>query len=1068
MNKKTRSIVVLFALAAGSLVTLATSPASPVKAASTESSAIYKITAVESDAAPLGCVVNCPTIKSNTPTFAVQNTIGTTVASASKIDTFSASAWDETTRAQKSYEGGCAIVPVASANPATSGLKCWGDNSRGQLGDETATSSLTTPVTATENGTPITGVTDLSTNGLTTCIVAGGVLKCVGSGNWEGNYSKRYQLYENTRTTTVSTGNETNTVNRNYSLLNIYNSAGTVIYTKTDTNWIPDTLVSKAWTNFSGFGTDVVKVQVGSANGSSSTPTICVLLASGKAKCAVVTAGVATSIDDALTARVSESDCDGVTTVGPPAVKYENPLHYCDNSLLGGRTTYDKRDTGGSGTLTSSATWTWADAGVDGAVDIAMPSDSWGASSMCFAGATTVCRTFSAGEFGAKSDPIEGGDNSQAVYMTSGWGPPGLCLYSNNTISCGAGTSGPTGTKLATKVTAVAVMAKPLNIFFGSNQSMQKLYFLLPSGLLAADAWILTCSSCQSNSGSVVAPVTAFAASTAADYTYAKSINGSTDSPDYIPMTIVSGDRKSRSSVAISVKTASGENLTGVAVRWTAPDAPGLLSSSSSSNLTTDETGSARSTVTSGPVTFTLSVPSISVCPPTCTNGQSPTTSTTSTTVAGSTPTAARPAGSLATGATLQAASITVIVGDTGTINITVPDPPAIVSRKISVTLPDGTPVPNATVQLKNNYLTYAYTNSGSSTSTWSSRPKDTKGYLGQMNCAYCFVAPPKYATGVDGSVTFSSFDPSSRSSTYDADVAYDDGELNQNVKKTFASTTETVQMPFMAAIKVALPDADPTTPTKDADADPATPETDIKTDSTGGVTIETDLVDEDKAPISGVSQSVEPVNSGSSCEQGGLVGSSDKVSTICAGGGVSASSLDKAAIVRAMRVKANAGCSAMMVAKTGSNGKATLVICPTASTKYRVRATGAVASKTICVRVNNVPCGVSSTSVNTPTNTNTDTYTPVIVSKVAVMKKGKVTSFTTLNKTAKVNIPKGAKVVLVVAVTTKKFCSVSGTSVKALLPGSCTISVKVTPKATAKVKKPKTTTTKIKITIKK
>jgi len=268
--------------------------------------------------------------------------------------------------------------------------------------------------------------------------------------------------------------------------------------------------------------------------------------------------------------------------------------------------------------------------------------------------------------------------------------------------------------------------------------------------------------------------------------------------------------------------------------------------------------------------------------------------------------------------------------------------------------------------------------------------------------------------------------------------------------------------MPFMAAIKVALPDADPATPAKDADADPATPETDIKTDSTGGVTIETDLVDEDKAPISGVSQSVEPVNSGSSCEQGGLVGSTDKVSTICAGGGVSASSLDKAAIVRAMRVKANAGCSAMMVAKTGSNGKATLVICPTASTKYRVRATGAVASKTICVRVNNVPCGVSSTSVNT------GSYTPEIVSKVAVMKKGKVTSFTTLNKTAKVSIPKGAKVVLVVAVTTKKFCSVSGTSVKALLPGSCTISVKVTPKATAKVKKPKTTTTKIKITIKK
>jgi len=1051
MNKKTRSIFVLFALAAGTLVTLATSPASPVKAASTESSALYKITAVESEAPPLGCVAGCPTVKSNTPTFTVQNTIGTTVASASKIDTFSTSAWDQATNTQKSFEGGCAIVGT--------GLKCWGDNSRGQLGDETTTSSLTTPVTATEGGTALSNVTDLSTNGLTTCVVAGGILKCVGSGNWEGNYSKRYNLWDATATVAYPSGTESGRVQVNSNLLNIYNSANTLIYTKTDTNWIPDTLVSKNWTTFTGLGNNVAKVQVGSGNNGSSTPTICVLLTTGLAKCAVVTAGTATSITDANTTEVREADCDGLTTSATPPVKYEVAADWCSGAQIGVRTSFERHTKGGNGTLTSSATWTWADAGVTGAVDIAMPSDSWGASSICFAGPTTICRTFSAGEFGAKTDPIEGGENSQAVYMTSGWGPPGLCLYSNNTISCGAGTSGPTGTKMATKVTAVAVMAKPMNIFFGSNQTMQKLYFLLPSGILAADAWILTCSNCQSQSGSVVAPVTAFSASTASDFTYAKSINGSTDSADYIPMTIVSGDRKSRSSVAISVKTASGENLTGVSVRWTAPDAPGLLSSSASSTLATDETGSARTTVTSGPVTFTLSVPSISVCPPVCTNG--PTTTTT--TVAGGT-ISTKPAGSLSSGATLQAASMTVIVGDTGTINITVPDPPAIVSRKISVTLPDGTPVPNATVQLKNNYLTYAYTNSGSGTSTWSSRPKDTKGYLGQMNCAYCFVAPPKYATGVDGSVTFSSFNPSSRSSAYDADIAYDDGELNQNVKKTFASTTETVQMPFMASIKVALPDADPTTPAKETDADPSTPETDVKTDSTGGVTIETDLVDEDKAPISGVTQSVETVNPGSSCEQGGLVSSTDKVTSICANGGVSASSINKAAIVRAMGVKTSAGCSAMMSTKTASNGKATLVVCPSTSTKYRIRGTGAIASKTICVRVNNVPCGVSSSSVNTGTSTNTPT---AVVSKIAVMKKGKVTSFTTINKTAKVKIPKGAKVALTVAAASKKFCSVSGTSVKAIKPGSCSISVKVTPKATAKVKKPKTTTTKIKITIK-
>ena len=1027
MTKKTRSLFVLFAFAAGTLVTLATSPASPVKAAEpVESSAIYKITPVESEAQPLGCVYNCPTLKTNTPTFAVQDSVANTVATATEIDTFNTSAWDQASQAQKTYQGGCAIV--------SAGLKCWGDNSRGQLGDETITSSLTTPVTATEGGTALSNVTDVSTNGLTTCVVAGGALKCVGAGNWEGNYSKRHSMYSNTYTYTNSSQTRINSTSQK---LEIFNAANTLIYEKTDTNWIPDTLVSKNWTTFTALGSNVAKVQVGSGQNGSSTPTICVLLTTGLAKCAVVTAGTTSQPAELNFSSGSEYDCNAGST-GDGV--YET-TSWCNDA--GGN--FKQRDYGQSGTLTSSATWTWADAEVTGAVDIAMPSDSWGASSICFAGATTICRTFQSGVFGAKQT-VENGENSQAVYMTSGWGPPGLCLYSNNTISCGAGTSGSNGVSaVATKVTAVAVMAKPLNIFFGTTQLMQKLYFLLPTGLLAADAWILTCSSCQSQSGSVVAPVTAFSASTSTAFTYAKSVNGATDSADYIPMTVMSGNRKSRSSVAISVKTASGENLTGVSVRWTAPDAPGLLSSSASSTLATDANGAARTTVTSGPVTFTLSVPTVTVCPPVCMPGQQPSKET-----APATPSTA---GVLASGATLQAASITVIVGDTGSITITVPDAPAIVARKISVTLPDGTPVPNATVQLKNNYLTYAYTNSGTSTSTWSSRPKDTNGYLGQMNCAYCFVAPPKYATGADGSVTFSSFNPASRSSAYDADVAYDDGELNQNVKKTFTSITETVMMPFMAAIKVTLPDADPATPAKEADADPSTPGTDINVDATGGVTVVTDLVDEDNIPISDFSQSVETVNAGSSCEQGGLVAATDKVTSICASGGVAAMSVNETSRIQAMSVvsaKAKAGCKAMMTATTGSNGKATLKICPTVSTRYRIRATGAIATQTICVRVNKLPC-VTAASVG---------------NKSLTLKKGGVATFAVISKTTKINVPKGAKVVLVVAAKSKKFCSVSGTTVKALSKGSCIVSVKVTPKATAKVKKPATTTTNITVTI--
>ena len=1102
MNKKTRSIFVLFALAAGTLVTLATSPASPVKAAApVESSAIYKITAVESTYTPIGCY-GCGSTTTNVPTFTVQNTIGTTVANATKIDTFSTSAWDETTRAQKSYEGGCAIV--------SGGLKCWGDNSRGQLGNETTTTSLTTPVTATENGTAITDVTDLSTNGLTTCIVAGGSLKCVGAGNWEGNYSKRFSSYDVTATSGPRANNgsipENDRIQINTEKLIIYNASDVEIYRKESTTWIPDTLVSKAWTTISSLGSGVAKVQVGNSN-NGSTPTICVLLTTGTAKCAVVTAGVETSIssDPEKIETVNESDCDGVTS-GTPPIKYEVSGGYCNDSQLGVNTTWARHDAGTYwAKRTASATWTWTDAGVTGAVDIAMPSDSWGASSICFAGATTICRTFQTGEFGLAVE-VENGENSQAVYITSGFGPPGLCLYSNETISCGQGTYATSGAsaKMASKVTPVAVMAKPLNIFYSQTQTMQKLYFLVPSGLLAAESWIFNCNGCP-ESQKVVTPVTAFSASTASAYNFVSSVSGSTDSADYIPLKVLSGTRSSSLKYRqVSIKISeTAEILAGVSIKWTAPDAVGTLTlgSSSSSDDKTDTSGLASVYLPNGPVTFTLSPPAMTsnmcppncgptstVCPPTCVSSQNPNSTTTTTT------TIPPPNGTLASGASLQSASITVVVADSGSVEVNVPKPPTIYTRKVSVILDnaDRTPVPSATVQLKNNYLTYAYKNSGSSTSTWSSRPKDTKGFLGQMNCAYCFVAPPKYVTGTDGTVSFQSFDQGTRSGAYDADVAYDDGVFNQVVKPIFTSLTETIKLPFMASVKVTLPDADPTTPAVEADADTSTPEVDLKPDANGAVEIKTEVKDEVGAPMGGIKQVAETVTTG--CETGGLISSSTKVDTVCSEGAVSTetvtkSSIDaisKASIVRAMKVKTAAGCSAIVQTTAGSNGQATLVLCPTTSTKYRVRGKGALAAKTFCVRVNNTPCGAvstSSTPTNTPTNTtptntptnttptytNTNTYTPtVVVSKVAVMKKGKVTSFTTINKTAKVSVPKGAKVVLVVAVTTKKFCSISGTSVKAHLPGSCTISVKVTPKATAKVKKPKTTTTKIKITIKK
>ncbi|MEI8397915.1 MAG: hypothetical protein WCG33_02080, partial [Actinomycetes bacterium] len=80
--------------------------------------------------------------------------------------------------------------------------------------------------------------------------------------------------------------------------------------------------------------------------------------------------------------------------------------------------------------------------------------------------------------------------------------------------------------------------------------------------------------------------------------------------------------------------------------------------------------------------------------------------------------------------------------------------------------------------------------------------------------------------------------------------------------------------------------------------------------------------------------------------------------------------------------------------------------------------------------------------------------------------KKGKTISFATINKSAKISIPKGATVVLKVAKSSKSKCSVVKTTVKALAVGTCSLTVAVTPRATTKVKKPKTVTRSTKVIV--
>jgi hypothetical protein len=93
---------------------------------------------------------------------------------------------------------------------------------------------------------------------------------------------------------------------------------------------------------------------------------------------------------------------------------------------------------------------------------------------------------------------------------------------------------------------------------------------------------------------------------------------------------------------------------------------------------------------------------------------------------------------------------------------------------------------------------------------------------------------------------------------------------------------------------------------------------------------------------------------------------------------------------------------------------------------------------------------------------------TPTVVApKVVSVKKGKTVTVLSALKTLGNTIVLKSKIVTTVSPASKKICSVSSSGVvKGLKAGKCSLTVKITPPATKKVKKPKTTTAKISITI--
>lgn len=93
----------------------------------------------------------------------------------------------------------------------------------------------------------------------------------------------------------------------------------------------------------------------------------------------------------------------------------------------------------------------------------------------------------------------------------------------------------------------------------------------------------------------------------------------------------------------------------------------------------------------------------------------------------------------------------------------------------------------------------------------------------------------------------------------------------------------------------------------------------------------------------------------------------------------------------------------------------------------------------------------------------------PVSTSRsIPTLKKGKTISPKSIAKNAGLTVASGSKVVLSISASSKRICAVvsSSAGVRGIKAGSCRITMKITPKATSKVKKPKVITKTLSIRI--
>ena len=988
---------------------------------------VFKITVNTATMAQPGCP-GCAEMTTTVPQYE-PNSGFSALANARKIDTQNPAQYG--TSWTEANDGGCGITQ-------SRGLLCWGRNYFGQLGNGTRTDAAT-PVAATG----VSDVIDVATSVDTTCVVTGDArLRCVGAGGWPGVATTSREQVGGTYVVTGSTSSYTAMTNGRWSCSVTMNGTETVNIAVPDVSQVTGMRSCESMsTTWIDIATDARRVFLVGTGG---WPTVlCYLNADSQVKCADWNPGTTSSGNENST---TVYDCDNDPSTGTSGFE---ETAWCQNSP----TNYRYRQTFDNvSSRTANGAITWKDLGIAGVEDVAVADGSFGwGNSICVVVAGQVkCSTYTRdgiGGTGRFSDPttIDGAISAEKVYVTS-YGNAGLCVYGAKTLSCGNSTWANNRYVFPTEVTTVGVMERPLSVFYstvGSNATtLSKLFIVLETGILSTDQWAFSaCTGCYGNNSNTLAPLTAFKNASESTYFVASGVSGPTDSPSFIPLTVENGSRDEISSKMVKVTSADGTPLKDTTVTWAAPDIPGILRSSSSiSNNKTNADGNVRFFgLRSGPITFTLS-------------------------------------GGAAGGSYLQAANVTITVASSGVAAVTVPQPQPVVTRTIRVQLPDATPVPNAIISLRNNYLQYQYSNSGTSTSSWSAQAPVT-GLFGQVSCTYCYVPPPVYITGADGSVSFPSYVPASRSTKYDLGISYDDTFINQSLRCTatpspclVTALDQTFTLGFMAAVQTKVADQDPSTPSQ----------IDVVPGADGVVEVPLEILDPDDIPMEDISIEAEdicgtllngglwtgsnsrsmgssmPMYTGPTAATSSTTNCSTSVTgaTIsplpCGSLGASPCGMPTTTTTPVMRSSvraANATCARTVTGRTDTAGRAKLVLCPTQSGFFRIRGDGALPSREICVKVKGVECSRTAAMASSVTTAPGGGQNAIIntsppwtgIQRVTALKRGKKVSLTSFRKLTKTKKKAGK-----ITITATGPCTIKGKSLVAdkKLKGTCKVTV--------------------------